>query len=151
MARVDFYHLTRDPAPPVLAQLADRVLAAGHRLLVVAADAAACDAIDTALWCALPESFLPHTRADAPDAASDDPIIIAAALDDGGAANGASTVALADGEWRDAALGYDRTLYLFDGQCIDDARAAWRQLAARDGVERHYWQQDAQGKWRQGP
>lgn len=151
MARVDFYHLTRDPAPPVLARLAERVLAGGNRLIIVASDGPAREALDNALWDAIPESFLPHMPAATPlaDQAAE-PIAIAASLDES-AANGASIAALADGQWRDEALAYDRTLFLFDGSHIDDARAAWRILSKRDATECHYWQQDGAGRWKEGP
>lgn len=150
-SRVDFYHLTRDGAPAVAARLAERVIAARGRLLVVAGDSAARSAIDVALWSAIPDSFLPHPApASGPDPACDDPIQIVGSLD-GAAGTGATTVAIADGEWREESLAFARTLFLFDGQHIDDARAAWRQLTRRDDVECHYWQQDQQGKWRQGP
>lgn len=148
-ARVDFYHLTRDSAPPVAARLAERVLEKG-RLLIVAGDAAAREAIDAALWSAIPHSFLPHPATDAPEEGwADEPILILPDVP-AKAANGAEVVALADGRWRDAALDYARVLYLFDGAGIDEARAAWRDLARRDGVDRRYWSQTDRG-WREGP
>ena len=42
---------------------------------------------------------------------------------------------IADGEWRDAALAYDRAFYLFDSANLEGARLAWKLLAGRDGVE----------------
>ncbi len=150
-ARVDFYHLTRDPAPTVLARLAERVLAGGARLFVVAASREEREAIDAALWTAVPESFLPHAIATAALADSaDEPILIGDAIDHP-AANGATMAALADGVWHDEALAFDRTLLLFDGQRIDDARSAWRTLSKREDVECHYWKQDDGGRWREGP
>ena len=59
-------------------------------------------------------------------------------------------VALADGEWRDEALGFDRIFYLFPPSHTDNARTAWRALATREDVECRYWKQDG-GKWVQGP
>lgn len=150
-SRVDFYHLTRDPAPVVVARLAERVLAGGARLLVVADGRELQEAIDAALWTVVPESFLPHAAAGTALAdAADEPILICGGLD-GSAPNGASMAALADGQWRDEALAFDRTLLLFDGKRIDDARAAWRTLSKRDDVECHYWKQDEGGRWREGP
>lgn len=151
MARVDFYHLTRDAAPPVLARLAERVLAAGDRLVIVAADGPVREAIDSALWTAVPESFLPHMPAATPLAQQvGEPIVLAGSLDEP-VPNGATIAALADGQWRDAALDFARTLFLFDGSHIDDARAAWRTLSKREAVECHYWKQDGAGRWREGP
>ena len=76
------------------------------------------------------------------------PILLSSETD---AANAARNIAIADGIWRDDALGYDRAFYFFTSENIDDARGAWRALATRDGVDRHYWKQDEAGKWREGP
>ncbi len=149
MSRVDFYRLTRDPVERVLPAIAARILDAGDRLLIVAAPAMQRQAIDAALWAQQPASFLPHGMAETPDAA-DEPILIAGALD-GPAANGARMLALADGEWREEALGFDRAFLFFDNSRIDDARATWRTLGAADGVERHFWKQDDRGRWSEGP
>src|SRR3546814_7077585 len=75
-----------------------------------------------------------------------EPILIAGALAPP-AANGAHHVALADGEWREEALTFDRVFFLFDNSRIDDARATWRKLGAAEGVERHFWKQDDRGRW----
>ena len=60
-------------------------------------------------------------------------------------------VALADGEWRDEALGFERSFLLFDNSRIDDARATWRKLSAAEDVETHFWKQDDRGRWSEGP
>jgi DNA polymerase-3 subunit chi len=65
------------------------------------------------------------------------------------AANGARFVILADGEWRDEALGFERAFHFFDDDQVAAARAAWRGLAGREGVERRYWKQDEDGRWEQ--
>ena len=149
MARVDFYRLTRDPAERVLPAIATRILGAGDRLLVVAAPAMQRQAIDDALWTLQPASFLPHGAAGSPDEAIE-PILIAGTID-APPANGARNVALADGEWRDDALSFDRAFFLFDNSRIDDARATWRSLAARDDVDNRFWKQDENGRWSEGP
>ena len=149
MARVDFYRLTRDPAEHVLPALAARILANGDRLLVVAGPAMQRQAIDAALWTHQPAGFLPHGMAGSADEAIE-PILIAGTLE-APAINGARHVALADGEWREAALGFDRAFLLFDDSRIDDARATWRTLGAAEGVERHFWKQDERGRWSEGP
>ncbi|MDZ3831582.1 MAG: DNA polymerase III subunit chi [Sphingopyxis sp.] len=149
MARVDFYRLSRDPVERVLPAIAARILGGGDRLLIVAASAMQRQAIDDALWTHQPASFLPHGHAGTPDETIE-PLLLAGALD-GAAANGARFVALADGEWREAALGFDRAFLLFDNGRIDDARATWRTLSAAAGVEIHFWKQDDQGRWSEGP
>ena len=149
MPRVDFYRLTRDPVERVLPALATRILANGDRLLVVAASAMQRQTIDEALWTLQPASFLPHGHAGSPDEAIE-PILISGTLDPS-PPNRASLLALADGEWRDEALGFERTFLLFDNSRIDDARALWRALAARDDVDNRFWKQDESGRWSEGP
>ena len=149
MSRVDFYRLTRDPVERVLPAIATRILGAGDRLLVVAAPAMQRQAIDEALWTLQPASFLPHGAAGSTDEAIE-PILISGTLDPA-PPNRARLVALADGEWRDEALGFDRTFLFFDNSRIDDARATWRVLTARDDVDNRFWKQDENGRWSEGP
>jgi DNA polymerase-3 subunit chi len=149
MARVDFYRLTRDPAERVLPPLATRLWATGPPRVVVPAPAMQRQAIDEALWTLQPASFLPHGHAGSPDEEIE-PILISGTLDPS-PPNRASHLALADGEWRDEALGFDRTFLLFDNSRIDDARALWRTLAARDDVDNRFWKQDENGRWSEGP
>jgi DNA polymerase III subunit chi len=144
--QVDFYQLTRDPAEKVLPAIAQRLLADGQRLLVVCSDDAQMDSVSKALWHWKPESFLAHMKAGEGDD-SLQPILLSDAPIAG---NQARFVALADGVWRDEALGFDRIFYLFGPDRTDDARAAWRALGDNANVERRYWKQEG-GKWRQGP
>ena len=65
------------------------------------------------------------------------------------AGNAARHVALADGRWRDEALGFDRAFLFFDEERVGDARAAWKGLAATDAVQRRYWKQNEAGRWEQ--
>ena len=65
------------------------------------------------------------------------------------AGNGARFVALVDGVWRDEALAFDRAFHFFGDDLVEAARAAWRGLAGRDGVERRYWRQGDDGRWEQ--
>lgn len=142
--QVDFYHLTVQPLERVLPRIAERVVESGGRLLIVADDAAQRAGLDRLLWTYASESFLPHAQSGENDAAQ--PILIAA---DPTPANAARNIALADGVWRDEALGFDRAFHFFDGERIAEARAAWKRLAERDGVERRYWKQNDAGRWEQ--
>jgi len=116
---------------------------------VVAASAMQRQAIDEALWTLTPASFLPHGAAGSPDEEIE-PILISGTLA-ASPPNRASHLALADGEWREEALGFERTFLLFDNSRIDDARALWRTLAARDDVDNRFWKQDESGRWSEGP
>jgi len=145
--RADFYHLTQLPLERVLPAICERVHAQGERLSIVAEDEELLNRLDQLLWTYKAESFLPHGRAGGEDDAAQ-PILLALPDQPTGAAR---NIALVDGVWRDLALGFDRAFYLFDEVTIDGARAAWRALAGNDKVERHYWKQDEEGRWREGP
>ena len=143
--RVDFYHLTRDPAEAVVPLLARSTLGAGERLLVVSDTAAQLERISMALWARVPDSFLAHGHAGGAHDARQ-PILLGYEPEP---ANGARYLALADGQWREVA-GMARVFLLFSPDRIDDARGTWRALGQREGVERHYWRQQG-GKWQEGP
>jgi DNA polymerase-3 subunit chi len=141
---VDFYHLTASPLERVLPTIAEKVLAQGNRLLIVAEEPL-LTALDRLLWTYAPDSFLPHGQADG--AAEAQPILLSAAP---AATNAATNIALADGRWRPEALRFERAFYFFDSAHLDEARGAWRSLKGADGVEPRYWKQ-VDGRWVQGP
>jgi DNA polymerase-3 subunit chi len=140
--QVDFYQLAETPPEQVIASLAEKVLASGGRLLIVAADEARLARLDRMLWDQGAINFLPHGLAGGADDARQ-PILLSTTPD---APNLARNMLIADGEWRDAALTYDRSFYLFDNDSLEGARLAWKLLAGREGVERRYWANEA-GKW----
>jgi DNA polymerase-3 subunit chi len=142
--QVDFYHLTAAPLDRVLPRVAERVLAEGGRLLIVA-DEARLPALDRLLWAYRPDSFLPHACAGGENDAAQ-PILLSPQPE---TANRAGNIALADGIWRDAALAFDRVFHFFDEERIVEARQAWKALAEREGVERRYWKQSESGGWEQ--
>lgn len=141
--QVDFYHLTATPLERVLPVIAERVLGGGGRLLIVDEDPVRREGLDRLLWDYAPASFLPHGQAGAGDDRLQ-PVLIAS---DPRADNGARNVALADGRWRDEALGFDRAFLFFDEERVADARRAWKSLAAHQDVARHYWKQKESGGW----
>jgi len=140
--QVDFYQLGGSPLEQVTSTLAQRLLAEGSRLLVVADDEGLLARLDRMLWDQGPTSFLPHGLAGGTDDARQ-PILLSSQTD---APNLARNMLIADGQWRDAALNFDRAFYLFDGETLEGARLAWKLLAGREGVERRYWAQE-DGKW----
>lgn len=144
--QVDFYQLSRDPVDQVLPAIAARILDLGARLLVVAQDSDRLERISQGLWAGAPESFLAHGQAGEGGEAQQ-PILLATTCD---SANGARHIALADGVWRDEALGFERAFYFFDADTIDGARASWRVLSKADDVEPRFWRQEGR-KWLQGP
>jgi DNA polymerase-3 subunit chi len=142
--QVDFYQLGTTPAEQVIASIAEKVLAGDGRLLVVAEDEPFLARLDRMLWDQGTTSFLPHGLAGGADEVRQ-PILLSSSPD---APNNARNMLIADGQWRDVALTYDRSFYLFDAATLDGARLAWKLLAGREGVERRYWAQ-TDGRWKQ--
>ena len=139
--RVDFYQLSQTPVEGALPQLAAKMREAGARVLVVSASEEQLARIGDGLW-AQRDSFLAHGIAGGPHQECQ-PILLSDSLDP---VNGATFLTLADGQWRDGAEAFERVFLLFDGASIDQARATWRSLDGRDGVERNYWRQE-DGRW----
>ena len=142
--RVDFYQLGAAQPDGVIASIAGKLLGDGQRLLVVAADEGLLARLDRQLWDQGAASFLPHGLAGGQDDTAQ-PILLSTTTD---APNRARNLLIADGEWREAALTYDRAFHLFDAATLEGARLAWKLLAGRDGVERRYWAQ-TDGRWKQ--
>lgn len=139
--KVDFWQLSRDPVEKVVALIAGRVLGSGERLLVVSNNADQRKAISRELWQAGPESFLANGEASG-EAIESQPVLLSENCE---AANGASHVIFADGEWRET-QGFQRTFLLFDDATLEAARATWRSLDGQDDLERSFFRQDG-GKW----
>ena len=142
--QVDFYQLGESAPEQIIAILAEKVIAADGRLLIVAADEPFLARLDRMLWDSGSTSFLPHALAGGADDMRQ-PILLSTSPD---APNQARNMLIADGEWRDAALTYDRSFYLFDQATLEGARLAWKLLSGREGVERRYWAQ-VDGRWKQ--
>jgi DNA polymerase-3 subunit chi len=140
--QVDFYQLAGTPAEQVIATIAEKVLGTDGRLLIVADDEAQLARLDRVLWDQGASSFLPHGVAGGAEDARQ-PILLSTSPD---APNQARNMLIADGTWREAALTFDRSFYLFDNATLEGARLAWKLLAGREGVERRYWAREA-GKW----
>ena len=140
--QVDFYQLAGMPPEEVIASIAEKLLASDGRLIVIAEDAGFLARLDRMLWDQGPTGFLPHGIAGGADDARQ-PILLSTSPD---APNLARNMLIADGVWRDAALSYDRSFYLFSDETLESARLAWKLLSGREGVDRRYWAQEG-GKW----
>ena len=140
--QVDFYQLGQIPLEQVIGSIADKLLAQEARLLIVAEDDTLLARLDRMLWDQGASSFVPHGLAGGPDDARQ-PILLSTSPD---APNLARNMLIADGQWREAALNYDRAFYLFDNDALEGARLAWKLLSGRDGVERNFWARE-DGKW----
>jgi len=142
--QVDFYQMAGTPPEQVISSLAQKVLAADGRLLVIAEDEPFLARLDRMLWDQGASSFIPHGLAGGSDDARQ-PVLLSTSPD---APNQARNMLIADGTWREAALTYDRSFYLFDNDTLEGARLAWKLLAGREGVDRRYWAQ-VDGRWKQ--
>jgi len=140
--RVDFYQLGAAQPDGVISAIAGKLVEENQRLLVVASDEGLLARLDRQLWDQGAASFLPHGLAGGPDDTAQ-PILLSTGTD---APNLARNLLIADGEWREAALTYDRAFFLFDEGTLEGARLAWKLLAGREGVERNYWALE-DGKW----
>lgn len=145
--QVDFYQLKRDPVEQVLPAIAQRLMEQGGRLLVVDGREGALDRLSRALWSWRPESFLAHGLSHDEDSEFQ-PVLLSDAV--ASPVNGARHVALADGIWRDEALGFERAFYFFDEEMLEPARTCWRMLKGQDDVVPRFWRQEGR-RWVQGP
>ncbi len=140
--QVDFYQLAGTPPEAIIASLAQKILSAAGRLVVIAEDPGLLARLDRMLWDCGPTSFLPHAIAGGSDDARQ-PILLSSSPD---APNLARNLLIADGIWRDSALSYERSFFLFDAFALEAARSAWRSLSGREGVECRYFAYE-DGKW----
>lgn len=111
-------------------------------MLVVAGDAGLRERLDGALWEAAPADFLAHGQAGGAHDARQ-PILVSETCQP---ANGATLLALADGQWRDEAGGFERVFLFFDDAGRDEARQTWRRFDERTDVEREFYEL-VEGKW----
>jgi DNA polymerase-3 subunit chi len=145
MTEILFYHLESHPLERVLPQLLEKCLERGWKSVVQAGSVERVRALDSHLWTWRDGSFLPHgTREDGNEAHQ--PVFLTDADD---CPNGAQVRFLVDGTSLAAPGGYERVVYLFDGQdetALAAARASWREMK-EGGQDVTYWQQDDTGKW----
>lgn len=147
MARVDFYHLQRWPLEKALPTLLEKVLAAGHRAVVLAGSRARVEALNALLWTYDQDSWLPHGSA--ADGQPDLQPVWLTESDE--KPNAADVLVLTDGTDSDHKAAFARCLDLFDGndpEALEAARARWRACRGA-GHETHYWQQTDRGGWQE--
>jgi DNA polymerase-3 subunit chi len=140
--RLGFYLCGQQPVERVLPLIARAAMRSGERLLVVAGDEAQRKALADSLWAFSPEEFLANGMAGGPHDARQ-PILIGDACEAG---NGATHLALADGEWRETAEAFARVFLFFTEEGRAQARSVWRRFDGRDDVEREFHELEG-GKW----
>ena len=147
MVEVSFYHLQAQPLEQALPKLLEKVFERGLRALIRAREPEFAAFLNGALWTYKPDSFLPHGMA-GDKLEADHPILIR--TDTEAAANNASVLVLLQDADAEDLEGYDRCLYMFDGNdhtSLSLARARWKNFKGQ-GVGVTYWQQTSSG-WQQ--
>ncbi len=140
-----FYHLERARLMDVLPSLLEKSLERGWRVVVQAASKKQVNGISSALWTGRDDSFLPHgTSADGFE--SEQPVYLTDAAEN---PNKAAIRFFVEGAQPEEIEGYERIVYLFDGQQIahvETARKQWKRLAG-EGANATYWAQNERGGW----
>jgi DNA polymerase-3 subunit chi len=147
MAEVLFYHLTESTLEKALPTLLEKSIGRGWRAVVQTGSEERRDALDQHLWLYRDDSFLPHGADHEPHAA-EQPVILTAGPAN---PNGAQVRFLVDGASPPPLDGYERAVFLFDGNDegqIEAARGHWKALKG-DGHGVTYWQQTPEGRWEQ--
>lgn len=145
MTEVLFYHLQTRTLEEALPGLLEKCLERGWKTVVQTGSTERRDALDAHLWTYSEESFLPHGIR--PEELNDRAVRLTAEPD---AAAGATVRFLVDRAVPpDDAAGYDRLVFLFDGNDPDavlDARVQWKAMKGL-GLAPTYWIQDDRGRW----
>ena len=145
MAEVLFYHLTESTLEKALPTLLEKSIGRGWRAVVQAGSEERRDALDQHLWLYRDDSFLPH-GADHEPHAEEQPIILTAGPAN---PNGAQIRFLVDGAPPPPLDGYERAVFLFDGNDdgqLEGARTHWKALKGH-GHDVTYLQQAPDGRW----
>jgi len=140
-----FYHLERSALDEVLPELLDRTLKRGWRAVVRSPDTDRIDHLDGWLWSYRDEAFLPHGRADEPQA-DRQPVLLTIHTDN---PNQAQALFLIDDAEPGDLAGYERCLVLFDGRdeaALGAARRRWKTFKDQD-LAVSYWRQGAERGW----
>ena len=135
MSRVDFYHLQSQTLENVLPKLLEKAYETGKSVLVRVGNEERVEFLNALLWTCNAEL---------------QPIWLTSGTDN---PNMASLLFLVDGAAADNGEleKFSRVFNIFDGNSPDalqQARAFWKNLKS-GGNECFYWQQDANGRWKQ--
>ncbi len=147
MTAISFYHLTSTPLQRALPKLLEKIVAGGHKTLVVTDSDEESERLNQLLWTYDPDSFLPHGTAK-DGRAEDQPVLIAA---DMAPANDARMLLITCGRMAEKPEQFDRVLDMFDGNDAEAVTAARTRWAAykNAGHMLTYQQQTASGGWEQ--
>lgn len=147
MSEIAFYHLQNLGLSEALPKLAAKILQAGMRAVIKFGEQATLTAVDKALWTYDANSFLPHdkTGCDYPEAQG----LFLTTGDEN--PNDARVLLLVNGVGPGEIGGFERVLYMFDGNDPDitaKARTDWKNFTDSES-KLTYWQQKDEGGWEQ--
>jgi DNA polymerase-3 subunit chi len=140
-----FYHLERTSLDRALPELLEKTLAKGWRAVVRARDRDRIEHLDGWLWSYRDETFLPHGLAEEPHARRQ-PVVLTTGFE---TPNGAQALFVIDDAEPGLLEGFERCIFLFDGQdaaAVGAARVRWKALKAH-GASISYWKQNERGGW----
>ena len=145
MTEVLFYHLESRPLEQVLPQLLEKTLERGWRAVVQTGSEERAQGLSQSLWTYREEAFLPHgSAADGNEELQ--PIFLTSEETN---PNGAHIRFFVDGAEAEDLVGYERAVFMFDGnneEAVAAARARWKTVKAQ-GHDVTYWQQSPEGRW----
>ena len=149
MTRVDFYHLQSQSLDAVLPKLLEKAYETKKSIIVKVGNDERVEFLNALLWTYNDQSFLPHGSKKDGNAELQ-PIWLTSGDDN---PNLARLLFLVDGAEAkvDELSNYERVFNIFDGNseaALMQARAFWKELKKK-GHECFYWQQDANGRWKQ--
>ena len=146
MTEIRFYHLTTRAVDSALPEICAKALSAGHRIIVRTSDDAETERLNTSLWGAKPESFLPHGSVKEGYGA-EQPIWLTSGNDN---PNNANVLIVTSGATPDSFENFTMFCDLFDGRDETQrvaARQRWKSYKD-SGHTLTYWQQTEKG-WEQ--
>ncbi len=148
MAEVGFYHLQKWPLERALPRLLEKVVASGHRAVLLTGSRERTEALDELLWTYDERSWLAHGTARTGHGEAQ-PVYLTEEEEN---PNGADVLLVIDGRQPDYALDFARTLDMFDGRdeaAVAAARQRWSAYKGA-GATVTYWKQTDRGGWERG-
>ncbi len=145
MTDVRFYHLMHKRLEQALPELVSKALERGHKVLVRAGSRERVEVLDSALWTAIPDSFIPHSAV-RDGYAAEQPVFLTTEDDN---VNAATVLMLTDGATAATLDGFAMCCEVFDGNddaAVQAARARWKTYKDA-GHELTYHQQNERGGW----
>lgn len=148
MTKINFYHLTTTPMGKALPKLLEKVISGGNRVVVKAPDDVQVEQLNKELWTYTTKFFLPHGSAE-DGFEKDQPIYLTANNNN---PNGANIFAFINDTEVDNIGGFERYIYMFDGNDesqVAIARKRWKEYKSAE-CDLTYWKQNKKGGWEQG-